>query len=137
MKSLTLKHLRYFEALAAHGHFSRAAEACLISQPALSLQIKDLENIMGGPLVERAAREVRLTALGQDLIQHSREILRRVEDLDALARKSSGPFAGRLRIGVIPTVAPLSGDAYRLSTVPSASYWLLDQEDPNDGSNST
>ena len=106
MKSLTLKHLRYFEALAAHGHFSRAAEACLISQPALSLQIKDLENIMGGPLVERAAREVRLTALGQDLIQHSREILRRVEDLDALARKSSGPFAGRLRIGVIPTVAP-------------------------------
>lgn len=106
MKSLTLKHLRYFEALATHGHFGRAAEACLISQPALSLQIKELENIMGGPLVERAAREVRLTSLGEDLIQHGREILRQVEDLDALARKRSGPFAGRLRIGVIPTVAP-------------------------------
>ena len=63
MKSLTLKHLRYFEALATHGHFGRAAEACLISQPALSLQIKELENIMGGPLVERAAREVRLLSL--------------------------------------------------------------------------
>ena len=106
MNSLTLKHLRYFEALATHGHFGRAAEACLISQPAMSLQIKDLENIMGGPLVERAAREIRLTALGEDLIQHCREILQRVEDLDALARKQSGPFAGRLRIGVIPTVAP-------------------------------
>ena len=106
MKSLTLKHLRYFEALAAHGHFGRAAEACLISQPALSLQIKDLENIMGGPLVERTAREIRLTALGEDLIEHGGEILRRVEDLDALVRKRSGPFAGRLRIGVIPTVAP-------------------------------
>jgi len=106
MKSLTLKHLRYFEALALHGHFGRAAEACLISQPALSLQIKDLEDIMGGPLVERAAREIRLTALGEDLIGRGREILRQVEDLDALVRKRAGPFAGRLRIGIIPTVAP-------------------------------
>ena len=106
MDLLTLKHLRYFEALATHAHFGKAAEACLISQPALSLQIKSLENIMGGPLVERASREIRLTALGEDLVVRGREILRQVEDLDALARKRSGPFAGRLRIGVIPTVAP-------------------------------
>ncbi|MEP2471154.1 MULTISPECIES: LysR substrate-binding domain-containing protein [Roseobacteraceae] len=106
MKSLTLKHLRYFDALALHGHFGRAAEACLISQPALSLQIKDLEEIMGGALVERTAREVRLTALGEDLIVRGREILRQVEDLDALVRKRAGPFSGRLRIGIIPTVAP-------------------------------
>jgi len=106
MKPLTLKHLRYFEALANYGHFGRAAEASLISQPALSLQIKELETIMGGPLVERTAREIRLTALGEDLIQHGREILRRVEDLDALVRKRARPFAGRLRFGIIPTVAP-------------------------------
>ncbi len=106
MKSLTLKHLRYFEALANHGHFGRAADACMISQPALSLQIKELEGIMGGPLVERAARQIRLTALGEDMLGRSREILHRIEDLDALVRKRDSPFSGRLRIGVIPTVAP-------------------------------
>lgn len=104
--ALTLKHLRYFEALATHSHFGRAAEACSISQPALSLQIKELERIMGGPLVERAAREIRLTALGEDMLSRGREILQRVEDLGGLKRKRSGPFSGRLRIGVIPTVAP-------------------------------
>lgn len=106
MKSLTLKHLRYFEALAAHRHFGRAAEACFISQPALSLQIKELESLMGGPLVERAAREIRLTAVGEDLLERARDILLRVEDLATLARSQSGAFMGRLRIGVIPTVAP-------------------------------
>ncbi|MFK7764504.1 MAG: hydrogen peroxide-inducible genes activator [Roseobacter sp.] len=106
MRQLTLKHLRYFEALAAQGHFGRAAEICAISQPALSLQIKELEGIMGGPLVERAAREIRLTALGEDLLSRGSDILRRVDDLSALVRKQSGLFSGRLRLGVIPTVAP-------------------------------
>ncbi|MEM9342507.1 MAG: LysR substrate-binding domain-containing protein [Pseudomonadota bacterium] len=106
MKSLTLKHLRYFEALAGHRHFGRAAEACFISQPALSLQIKELEELMGGPLVERAAREIRLTAMGEDLLERARDILLRVEDIGTLARSRKGAFTGRLRIGVIPTVAP-------------------------------
>jgi len=106
MKSLTLKHLRYFEALATHRHFGRAAEACFISQPALSLQIKELEEVMGGPLVERAARKIRLTAVGEDLLERARDILLRVEDIGTLARSQAGAFTGRLRIGVIPTVAP-------------------------------
>ena len=106
MKALTLKHLRYFEALATHGHFGKAAAASSISQPALSIQIKELESIMGGPLVERAARETRLTALGEDVLRHGREILNRVEDLGSLVRSSAGPLSGRIRIGVIPTVAP-------------------------------
>ncbi|NRB34706.1 MAG: LysR family transcriptional regulator [Rhodobacteraceae bacterium] len=106
MKTLTLKHLRYFEALTAHGHFGRAAQACAISQPALSLQIKELEILMGGPLVERAAREIRLTALGEDVLARAQEILERVDDLGGLVRTTANPFAGRLRIGVIPTVAP-------------------------------
>lgn len=106
MIGLTLKHMRYFEALASHGHFGRAAAACAISQPALSLQIKELEGLLGGPLVERAAREIRLTALGEDFLVRARDILVRVEDLEGLRRSSAGPFSGRLRIGVIPTVAP-------------------------------
>ena len=106
MKQLTLKHLRYFRALAAHGHFGRAADTCAISQPALSLQIKELEGIMGGPLVERTAREIRLTALGEDLLDHANDILQRVEDLGVIVRRRSASFSGRLRMGVIPTVAP-------------------------------
>lgn len=58
MSPITMKHLRYFEALARHRHFGRAAEACAISQPALSLQIKELEDILGTPLVERGARQI-------------------------------------------------------------------------------
>lgn len=106
MNNLTLRHLRYFTALAAQGNFSRAAEVCAISQPALSLQIKELERIMGAALVERTPREVRLTALGEDVLRRAGEILERVDDLGGLARTPAGPFAGRLRIGVIPTIAP-------------------------------
>jgi len=103
---ISLRHLRYFDALATHGHFGRAAVACAISQPALSLQIRELETILGAPLVERGPRRIRLTALGEALVQRARDILRSVEELDDLARASLMPLTGRLRIGVIPTVAP-------------------------------
>ena len=106
MIGITIKQMRYFAALAAHGHFGRAAAACAISQPALSVQIKELEGLLGGPLVERAAREIRLTALGEDFLSRAKEILVRVDDLQNLVRSSSGPLSGRLRIGVIPTIAP-------------------------------
>lgn len=106
MISLTLKHLRYFDALVRHRHFGRAAEACAITQPALSLQIKDLETMIGAPLVERTQRQIRLTALGEDFAERARPILLAVEELEDLARASAGPLAGRLRLGVIPTVAP-------------------------------
>ncbi|NHB78305.1 LysR substrate-binding domain-containing protein [Rhodobacter calidifons] len=106
MSQLTLKHLRYFEALARHRHFGRAAEASAISQPALSLQVKELEDILGAPLVERGPRQIRLTPLGEDFAQRARDVLRSVDELAALARASGGPLSGRLRLGVIPTVAP-------------------------------
>ncbi|MFN5998297.1 MAG: LysR substrate-binding domain-containing protein [Paracoccaceae bacterium] len=106
MTQLTLKHLRYFDALARHRHFGRAAEACSISQPALSLQVKELEDILGAPLVERGPRQIRLTELGVDFARRSLDVLRAVDELGALARASTGPLAGRLRLGVIPTVAP-------------------------------
>jgi LysR family transcriptional regulator, hydrogen peroxide-inducible genes activator len=106
MISLTMKHLRYFEALARHRHFGRAAEACSISQPALSVQMKELEALLGAPLIERSARQIRLSQLGEALVPRARDILRAVGEIEDLARAAHGPFAGQLRIGVIPTVAP-------------------------------
>ena len=106
MASISIKHLRYFDALAQHGHFGRAAEACAISQPALSLQMKELEDILGASLVERGARQIRLTAIGEAFATRARDILRSVDELANLARASAGPLTGRLRIGLIPTVAP-------------------------------
>src|SRR5450631_748826 len=113
MIHLTLRQLRYFDALARHGHFGRAAEACTISQPALSMQIKELEEALGGVLlVERNARQVALTELGEKLAQRVGEILRSVDELADIARASRDHLVGRLRIGMIPTIAP-----YLLPTV--------------------
>ncbi len=106
MINLTLKQLRYFAALAKHQHFGNAAEACSISQPALSLQVKALENMFGTPLVERGPRKVRLTTVGEELLRKGDKILLSIEELGDLVRASSGPLAGALRLGIIPTIAP-------------------------------
>jgi LysR family hydrogen peroxide-inducible transcriptional activator len=103
---ISIKHLRYFTALAQHRHFGRAADACAISQPALSLQIKDLEELLGAQLVERDRRQIRLTSLGEAFAARARQILRSVDELADLARASSPSLGGRLRFGMIPTVAP-------------------------------
>lgn len=106
MINFTIKHFRYFDALARIGHFGRAAEACSISQPALSVQIKELEAMLGAPLVERTARQIRLTTLGEEFLVRARKVLTDVEEMSELARLSDGPISGTLRMGVIPTVAP-------------------------------
>jgi LysR family hydrogen peroxide-inducible transcriptional activator len=106
MINVTLRQLRYFDALARHGHFGRAAEACAISQPALSMQIREMEEALGGPLLERSARQVTLTKFGEELVQRARDILRSVDELGDFARASQDRLAGRLRIGMIPTIAP-------------------------------
>jgi LysR family transcriptional regulator, hydrogen peroxide-inducible genes activator len=119
MKNLTLKQFRYFEALARHGHFGRAAEASAISQPALSQQIKELEESLGSALFERGPRRIVLTSFGETFALRVREILRGVDEVEELARAARDRPVGRLRIGVIPTVAPyllpaLIGDLSRL-----------------------
>ncbi len=106
MATPTLRQLRYFAALARHCHFGHAAEACGVSQPALSLQIKELEDIMGAPLVDRSARQVAVTPLGQSLVDRIDDILHAVDELSDMARASQDELVGKLRIGVIPTVAP-------------------------------
>src|SRR6201991_2451467 len=106
MINVTLRQLRYFDALARHGHFGRAAEACAISQPALSMQIREMEDAMGGALLERGARKVALTTFGEELLQRVRDILRSVDELGDFARATQDRLAGRLRVGMIPTIAP-------------------------------
>ena len=111
MLNITLKQLRYFEALARLGHFGQAAEVCAVTQPALSMQMKELEAVLGAPLLERAPRQVRLTGFGELFLVRAQKILREVSGLEDLARlaaaqASGARMAGRLRIGVIPTVAP-------------------------------
>jgi LysR family hydrogen peroxide-inducible transcriptional activator len=106
MINVTLRQLRYFDALARHGHFGRAAEACAVSQPALSMQIKEMEQALGGVLLERSARQVALTKFGEELLQRVRDILRSVDELGDFARASQDRLAGRLRVGMIPTIAP-------------------------------
>jgi LysR family transcriptional regulator, hydrogen peroxide-inducible genes activator len=106
MINFTLRQLRYFEALARHGHFGRAADDCSISQPALSVQIRELEESLGVELFERAARQVRLSAFGDEFLLRVRDILRSVDELGDLARAHRKHLVGRLRIGIIPTVAP-------------------------------
>jgi LysR family hydrogen peroxide-inducible transcriptional activator len=119
MTNLTFKQLRYFEALARLGHFGRAAEACAISQPALSQQIKALEEELGAELFERDRRQVRLTSFGEEIAERARDVLRSLDELEGYARASRSGLVAKLRIGVIPTVAPyllpgLIGDLTRL-----------------------
>ena len=101
----TLRQLQYFRAVAEQRNFGRAAQACHVSQPALSVQIKTLEEIMGGQLFERQARDILLTPLGRDVLGHANEVLDAADRLDRFARDRSGGHRS-LSLGIIPTVAP-------------------------------
>lgn len=106
MINFTLKHFRYFDALARFGHFGRAADACSVTQPALSIQIKELETMLGSPLVERTSRQIRLTTLGEEFLFRARKVLNEVEEMSELARNTDGSLKGKMRMGIIPTIAP-------------------------------
>lgn len=103
---ITLRQLRYFEALARHRHFGKAAEACAISQPALSMQIRELEQSLGTSLVERRPNEVVLTELGAEIARRAEQLLTGAGDLVDFARHRQKILSGALRLGVIPTIAP-------------------------------
>jgi LysR family hydrogen peroxide-inducible transcriptional activator len=102
----TIKQLKYLLAVAEHGHFGNAAKACHVSQSTLSAALIELENLLGVALVERSNRQVMLTTLGEDVVKRARGILLEVGDLQALCEASAEPFTGRMRLGVIPTIAP-------------------------------
>jgi len=102
----TLKQLKYLSAVAEHGHFGNAAKACHVSQSTLSAGILELEDALGAALVERNNRQVILTTLGRDVVERGQNIMLEVDDLVALCQASAEPFSGKMRLGVIPTIAP-------------------------------
>lgn len=103
---ITLRQLRYLSALARHGHFGRAAEACSVTQPALSMQIRDLERTLGVAVVERRPGDVMLTDVGREIARRAEDVLTASRDLVDFARHRSGLLTGRLTLGVIPSLAP-------------------------------
>lgn len=103
---MNLRDLRYLVAVADHLHFGRAAEACFVTQPTLSTQLKKLERELGVVLVERNPRQVMLTPTGELVVERARSMLAEAEDIRAIARRAQDPEAGTLRLGIFPTLAP-------------------------------
>jgi len=104
--NITLKQLYYFHQLAGSSNFVTAAKAVHISQPALSLQIKALEESFGGQLIERSRKTITLTPLGEKVLLQTGEILAQVDTLNTLAIRENDTPDGPVRLGLIPTVAP-------------------------------
>jgi LysR family hydrogen peroxide-inducible transcriptional activator len=105
-RRLNLQDLKYFAAVAEHGHFGRAADACHVSQPTLSGQLKKLEDHLGVVLFERTNKRVALTPVGERLLPYAREALRQAALVEASAKQEQDPLVGPLKLGIIPTVAP-------------------------------
>jgi LysR family hydrogen peroxide-inducible transcriptional activator len=102
----TTKQLRYFVALEQYEHFGKAADSCFVSQPAFSVAIKELENMLNIQLVDRTNKNVTVTSLGRDVARQARVVLRELEDLVEMAKGNQLPLTGPLKLGVIPTIAP-------------------------------
>jgi len=102
----TIRQLEYITAVGEHGSFQAAAEACHVTQPGLSTQVRQLEDLLGVELFERGRKPVLVTSAGEEILARAREVLTAVRDLQAAALSLGQPLSGRLRLGVIPTVAP-------------------------------
>jgi LysR family hydrogen peroxide-inducible transcriptional activator len=102
----TLKQLRHFAALAEHRHFGKAAAACFVTQSTLSASLKELEEILQAPLVDRTKRQVVLTPLGEEILGRARKLLEEARDLTLAAQTAREPLSGTVRLGVIPTIGP-------------------------------
>lgn len=103
---MNLRDLQYLVALADLRHFGKAAQACFVSQPTLSMQVKKLEAFLGVALLERNARQVLLTPTGDRVVEQARRVLREADALRRIAQQARDPFSGELRLGIIPTIAP-------------------------------
>jgi LysR family transcriptional regulator, hydrogen peroxide-inducible genes activator len=102
----TLKQLKYLSSLAEHRHFGNAARACHVSQSTLSAGIQELEEVLGVTLVERRSKNAQLTAVGEEVLRRAQSILIAMDDLVEVTRTAAQPLSTRLRLGVIPTIAP-------------------------------
>ncbi|MBN8764321.1 MAG: DNA-binding transcriptional regulator OxyR [Thiobacillus sp. 63-78] len=103
---MTLQELKYLVALADHGHFGRAAEACFITQSTLSTQIRKLEDFLGVTLFDRSLKRIRPTPIGQEILAAARTIVEESERIRELARHMQDPMSRTLHLGIIPTLGP-------------------------------
>jgi len=103
---MTLTELKYIVAVAREKHFGRAAEACFVSQPTLSVAIKKLEDELEVKLFERSANEVSVTPLGDEIVRQAQSVLEQAANIKEIAKRGKDPLAGPLRLGVIYTIAP-------------------------------
>jgi len=103
---VNLRDLEYLVAVADYGHFGRAAAACHVTQPTLSVQLRKLEVELGVQLVERNARQALLTPAGEEVVARARAVLHETESIREIARRTRDPESGRLRIGLFPTLGP-------------------------------
>lgn len=128
---MNTRDLQYLVALSDHCHFGKAADACFVSQPALSMQIKKLEETLGIKLLERTNKSVLLTDTGIAITERARQILNQVEEMRDLAKLAKDPYSGELKIGIIPTLAP-----YLLPLIipplskkfPKISFYLIEEQ---------
>lgn len=100
----TLRQYEYFTTVAETGHFGRAAEICNVSQPTLSMQLKELEDRLGGGLIERRKKNVLLTPLGEKILPMAKQLLDQASAIKYLASQTFTPLSGPLTLGVIPTI---------------------------------
>ncbi len=103
---MNVRDLEYLVAVAEHGHFGRAAQACYVSQPTLSTQIRKLEAELGVELIERRRQGTTLTDVGERVVAHARAAIAQIESIQSVAEQATDPEAGTLRLGLFPTLAP-------------------------------
>ncbi len=103
---MNLRDLEYLVAVEEHRHFRKAAEACKVSQPTLSAQIKKLEENLGVQLIERTQRKVMLTPVGREVVSQARKVLGEIRHLEEIPRQYLDPMSGPLHVGIFPTLAP-------------------------------
>ena len=103
---MTLTELKYIVAVARERHFGKAAEACYVSQPTLSVAVKKLEEELEVKLFERSATEVSVTPLGEEIVRQAQSVLEQAANIKEIARRGKDPLAGPLALGVIYTIGP-------------------------------
>lgn len=103
---MNLRDLKYFISIAKNQHFGKAAEQCHVSQPALSMQLKKLEEELGVKLFERTNKNVMITTVGQEVLEYAKNIINTADEIKRVAQTHQNPFAGEIKLGAFPTIAP-------------------------------
>ena len=131
---MNIRDLKYLVAVADHNHFGRAAEACFVSQPTLSMQLKKLEEELSVTVFERSNKQILITDIGKQIVAKAREILLDIEGMMSLAQTAQDPMVGPLKLGVIPTVAPYLLPHVMspiVTTFPHLELYLIEEKTPN------